>query len=67
MKTNTSLPTATKPSFLTPAALRERWAVSNMFLWRARRDGKLKSVKLGKHVRYRVTDVEQYEAKRLIG
>lgn len=52
---------------ITPAALRARWAVSNMFLWRARREGTLKSVKLGKHVRFRLADVEKFEVQRLIG
>jgi hypothetical protein len=33
-----------------------------MFLWRARRDGKLPSLKLGgKHVRYLLSDVERFE------
>ncbi len=49
--------------FLTPAELRARWAVSNMFLWRARRDGKLPAIKLGRHVRFRIADVERIETE----
>jgi excisionase family DNA binding protein len=64
MKTNPP-PAETKPApqLITPAALRQRWAVSNMFLWRARRDGKLPAVKLGKHVRFVLADVEKFEAE----
>ena len=64
MKTSTP-PAETKPvtQLLTPAALRQRWAVSNMFLWRARRDGTLPAVKLGKHVRFVLADVEKFEAE----
>ena len=64
MKTSTP-PTETKPvpQLITPAALRQRWAVSNMFLWRARRDGRLPAVKLGKHVRFVLADVEKFEAE----
>jgi len=55
----------TKPAaqLITPKALRQRWAVSNMWLWRARRDGKLAALKLGKNVRYALADVERFEAE----
>ena len=63
MKTSTP-PAETKPApqLITPRALCQRWAVSNMFLWRARRDGKLPYLMLGHRVRYRLADVEKYEA-----
>jgi excisionase family DNA binding protein len=53
---------------LTPAELARRWKVSLMFLWRARRDGKLPAHKLGKkHVRFSLTDIQEIEAKNRIG
>jgi hypothetical protein len=62
MKPNTPTATEPAPQLVTPRALCERWKVSNMFLWRARRDGKLPSFKLGgKHVRYLLSDVERFE------
>ena len=50
-------------TFLTPAELRARWKVSAMFLWRKRRDGKLKAYKIGKGVRFLLADVQQIEAQ----
>lgn len=46
---------------ITAAQLRARWHVSQMYLWRMRRDGKLPALKLGKHVRFRLADVEAFE------
>lgn len=51
---------------LTPAQLRERWSVSEMFLWRARKAGRLAALKLGKHTRYRLADVEAFEQQATI-
>lgn len=59
-------PTTTEPAaqLITPRALCQRWSVSPMFLWRARRDGKLNAVKLGnKHVRFLLADVEKFETQ----
>jgi len=65
MRLHTTTPAETKPApqLITPRALCQRWAVSNMFLWRARRDGRLPAVKLGKHVRFVLADVEKFEAE----
>lgn len=52
---------STDAILITPAQLRERWSVSEMWLWRARRDGRLKAGKFGKHVRYLLADVERFE------
>lgn len=64
MKTSTPAAAETAPQLITPRALCQRWAVSNMFLWRARRDGRLPAVKLGKHVRFVLADVERFEKER---
>lgn len=51
------------PEFLTVSQLRTRWKVSAMFIWRMRRDGKLKAYKLGERgVRFLVADVAAIEA-----
>jgi len=51
---------------LTPAQLRDRWTVSEMFLWRARKAGRLAALKLGRHTRYRLADVEAFEQQSTI-
>jgi hypothetical protein len=52
---------STDAILITPAQLRERWSVSEMWLWRARRAGRLAALKLGKHTRYLLADVEAFE------
>lgn len=48
--------------FLTPAELRQRWKVSGMFLWRLRRDGKIKATKIGSRgIRFSLVEVERIE------
>ncbi len=56
-------PTASEPiGFLTPAELRARWKVSAMFLWRLRRDGKLRFYRIGaRGIRYSLAEIEQIE------
>jgi hypothetical protein len=47
--------------------LARRWKVSLMFLWRARRDGKLPAHKLGKkHIRFSLADIREIEARNRI-
>lgn len=60
MKTN---PSASEPTiFLTPAELRTRWRVSGMFLWRLRRDGKLRCYRIGgRGIRYALVEILQLE------
>lgn len=47
--------------FLTAAELRNRWRVSDMFLWRLRQKGKLTVYKLGRNVRFAVTEIQRIE------
>lgn len=48
--------------YLTPSELRKRWKVSAMFLWRLRRDGKLKITKFGSRgVRIALSEIERLE------
>lgn len=48
--------------FLTPSDLRQRWKVSAMFLWRLRRDGRIKVIKIGSRgIRYSLAEVERIE------
>jgi excisionase family DNA binding protein len=64
----TTLPSAPETTeLLTPAELARRWKVSLMFLWRARRDGKLPAHKLGKkHIRFSLADIREIEARNRI-
>jgi hypothetical protein len=56
----------TTNQFYTETQLAERWAMSVKTLqaWRERGNG-LVFIKLGKAVRYRLTDIEDFEAKNL--
>jgi predicted site-specific integrase-resolvase len=48
--------------YLTPSELRQRWKVSAMFLWRLRRDGKLRITKLGSRgIRIALSEIERFE------
>ncbi|MFI3218024.1 MAG: helix-turn-helix domain-containing protein [Methylococcales bacterium] len=53
-------------TLLTETQLAERWAMSVKTLqaWRERGNG-LAFIKLGKAVRYRLTDIEDFEVKNL--
>ena len=55
-------PHSPSAEFLTPSDLRQRWKVSSMFLWRLRRDGKLKVTKFGSRgVRIAMGEIERIE------
>ena len=55
-------PLAPATGYLTPSELRQRWRVSAMFLWRLRRDGKLKITKFGpRGVRFAMAEIERIE------
>jgi|GEM_PF-1400698 len=61
MKTQAT-PEAPAAGYLTPSELRHRWKVSAMFLWRLRRDGKLKVTKFGSRgVRIAMSEIERIE------
>ncbi len=53
--------TTTPPSFLTPAELAARWAVTSMTLRRWRKAGKLKAHHLGRGIRFAVAEIERFE------
>lgn len=48
---------------LTPADVAERWQVPKTHVYRLTRESQLPVVKLGKYNRYRLADVEEFEAK----
>jgi hypothetical protein len=61
MKTQAT-PHASAAGYLTPSELRQRWKVSGMFLWRLRRDGKLRITKFGSRgVRIAMSEIERIE------
>jgi hypothetical protein len=61
MKTQAT-PQAPAAGYLTPSELRQRWRVSAMFLWRLRRDKKLKITKFGSRgVRFAMAEIERIE------
>jgi len=47
---------------LTPDDLADRWAVPKSHVWRLAREGRLPSVRLGRYVRFRLAEVEAFEA-----
>lgn len=47
--------------FLTPAELALRWQVTTMTLRRWRKSGKLRTIHLGRGVRFAIADVERLE------
>lgn len=51
---------------LTPAQLRKRWSVSSMTLWRMRRRGQLKVLKIGTQVRIPLTEIERVEREATV-
>jgi len=61
MKTQAT-PLAHAGGYLTPSELRQRWKVSSMFLWRLRRDGKLKITKFSSRgFRIAMSEIERIE------
>jgi hypothetical protein len=66
MKTQATLQ-APAVGYLTPSELRKRWKVSAMFLWRLRRDGKLKITKFGSRgVRIAMSEIERLERESAV-
>ncbi len=47
--------------FLTPSELAARWQVTTMTLRRWRKSGKLKTIQLGRGVRFAIEEVERME------
>jgi excisionase family DNA binding protein len=47
---------------LTADELATRWQVPTAHVYRLARDGKLPTVRLGKYVRFRAAEMEQFEA-----
>ncbi len=47
---------------LTAGQLAERWQIPATHVYRLARDGRLPVVKLGRYRRFRVGDIEQFEA-----
>jgi excisionase family DNA binding protein len=47
--------------FLTPAELASRWQVTTMTLRRWRKSGRIKTVHLGRGIRFAIADIEQLE------
>jgi excisionase family DNA binding protein len=47
---------------LTSEQLATRWQVSTQHVYRLARDGKLPTVSLGKYVRFRIDEIEAFEA-----
>lgn len=60
---STSLAQSPAALFLTPAELSRRWMVSKMTLHRWRRDNKIKSLHIGRQVRFALSEVERFEAQ----
>ncbi len=52
---------ASSPDLLTVDALARRWQTSKVTLWRMRRLGRIRAVKIGRGVRFRLSDVEKLE------
>jgi excisionase family DNA binding protein len=49
--------------FISPTELSRRWMVSKMTLHRWRRDNKIKSLHIGRQVRFALSEVERFEAQ----
>jgi excisionase family DNA binding protein len=47
---------------LTPAQLAERWQVAKAQVYRLTREGKLPAFEVGRYYRYRLDQIEAYEA-----
>ena len=52
----------TAATLLTPDQLAERWQCQRTHIYRLAREGKLGSVKLGRLYRFRLADIEDFEA-----
>ncbi len=49
------------PELITAAELAKRWQTSKVTLWRLRRAGRIRAVKIGRGLRFRLSDVEKVE------
>jgi excisionase family DNA binding protein len=58
---NNHADTPTQSPFLTPTELAARWQVSTMTLRRWRKEGKLKTIHLGRAVRFEISEVQRVE------
>jgi excisionase family DNA binding protein len=52
----------TAAQLLTAEQVGERWQVPKAHVYRLAREGRIPSVKLGKYVRFRLADIEAFEA-----
>lgn len=52
----------TASRFLTAGELCDRWKVSHMFLWRLRRDKKIKAHRIGQRIRFSLEEIQKFEA-----
>lgn len=59
--TSTRSPSATGPTFLTPAELASRWKITPMTLRRWRNSGKIRAHHLGRGIRFAMSDVIRIE------
>lgn len=58
---NNHADTHTQSPFLTPAELAARWQVSTLTLRRWRKEGRLKTINIGRAVRFELTEVQRVE------
>lgn len=54
-------PPHTPSELITADALARRWNLSKVSLWRYRRAGRIRAVKIGRGVRFRMCDIEKAE------
>jgi excisionase family DNA binding protein len=55
-------PATTAAQLLTAEQVAERWQVPVSQAYRLAREGRIPSVKLGKYIRFRLADIEAFEA-----
>lgn len=55
--------TATADRLLTADEVAERWAVPRQHVYRLAREGRLPTVELGRYKRWRLADIETFEAE----
>ena len=60
MKASSEVPTT---RHLTAVELAERWRVQPWAIYELVRDGRLRALRIGRRVRFRISDVEAYEEK----
>jgi excisionase family DNA binding protein len=54
--------TTPRTALLTPAELAQRWSVRQQQVWRLAREGGLPVVRIGRYMRFRLADIERWEA-----